>query len=303
MGKKRINQINPPCDNQHEPPYNTTNRYEEYLSLLMNAVRIKMKGSGETLPFVKERFAKRTMFEGCAVGYSKITQEFYNVVSQGVDDYGNALRYTFITENGKSLVVDACYDDNPDGAYAIYALPDKNISVSSIIKETTDYMKECDIARSQNLQACKTPYVAVCANENLRTSMQTAIREKQEGQAIIIVSPELAEGLKAISFEVPFLVDKFTEARDKERDTLLTKFGILTANSDKKERVQSAEVNATLGEATDYIYMIIDTFNEQCETYGLPFEMVFNGSMEEIYTDNSTNVNDVEKGETENVQN
>ena len=51
--------------------------------------------------------------------------------------------------------------------------------------------------------------------------------------------------------------------------------------------------------------MLIDTFNKQCEVYGLPFEMQFNGSMEEIYlsdeekpTDEVTDVdvNDVEQG-------
>ena len=57
----------------------------------------------------------------------------------------------------------------------------------------------------------------------------------------------------------------------------------------------------------DYIYMLIDTFNKQCETYDLPFEMVFNGSMEEIYLNegedpktnpaDDTDVNDVEKGQ------
>ena len=62
--------------------------------------------------------------------------------------------------------------------------------------------------------------------------------------------------------------------------------------------MQSAEVNATLGQATDYIYVLIDTFNKQCKNYGLPFEMIFNGSMEEIYI--SDNVNDVEKGQNIN---
>ena len=96
-------------------------------------------------------------------------------------------------------------------------------------------------------------------------------------------STPLGDGLKAIDIGVNYLVDKFSEARDTERDVLLTKLGILTANTDKKERVQSAEVNASLGQASDYIYLLIDTFNKQCESYGIPYKMLFNGSMEEIY--------------------
>ena len=66
--------------------------------------------------------------------------------------------------------------------------------------------------------------------------------------------------------------------------------------------MQSAEVNASLGQASDYIYMLIDNFNKQCDSYGLPFKMDFNGSMEEIYLqdvdgDGDIDVNDIEKGQ------
>ena len=91
-------------------------------------------------------------------------------------------------------------------------------------------------------------------------------------------------------------------AGDRERDILLNKLGIVTGNDDKKERVQSAEVNATITQASDYVYMIIDTFNKQMITYGIDAKMVFNGSMEEIYLDGEgdnseekANVNNVEK--------
>lgn len=299
MAVKKINKLNPPTDT----PLKTCNRYEEYLSLLLNQVKIVEKGSGQPLPFYEQRYALTRMFESGFVGYDKIAKKFYRASGYGLNELGNPTNAIFYTENGLSYDRELSYDKDVDGCYLLYALPNKNVTISQIIHETTDFMRECDIASRQNLDACKTPYVAVCANEDIRTSLLTALREKQSGQSILIVSQELADALKSVSFEVPYLVDKFTEARDKERDALLTKFGILTANTDKKERVQSAEVNATLGIATDYIYMIIDTFNNQCETYAIPLEMQFNGSMEEIYTDNSDNVNDVEKGQKEYVEN
>ena len=170
-----------------------------------------------------------------------------------------------------------------------------------LIKETTDFMTNCDVAMRQNLEACKTPYIVVCKNEDLRLSFEQALQQKVLGQACIIVSEDLGDGLKAVDVGVNYLIDKFAEARDTERDTLLTKLGILTANTDKKERVQSAEVNANLGQASDYIYLLIETFNKQCKTYDLPFKMVFNGSMEEIYINDGNDidevdVNDVERG-------
>ena len=48
--------------------------------------------------------------------------------------------------------------------------------------------------------------------------------------------------------------------------------------------------------------MLIDNFNKQCDSYGLPYKMLFNGSMEEIYLndndgDGDIDVNDIEKGQ------
>jgi hypothetical protein len=266
-------------------PYGVYNRYDEYLDLLMNAVSIVEKGSGKPLPFFKEAFVKEALFEAGAVGYDKLSDQFYYVYGEGIDDYGNPQTLNLVNARGNSFRRRAYYDDDADGAYIIYSMPAGSTSLGDIIKETTNFMTSCDIAMRQNVEACKTPYIVVCKNEDLRLSFEQAIQQKQQGKAVVLVSQDLGEGLKAVNIECEFLSDRFASIRDHERDTLLNKLGIMTSNDDKKERVQSAEVNATIGQATDYIYLIIDTFNKQAESYGLPFEMKFNGSMEELYTD------------------
>ena len=300
---RKVRDLNP---ERRARPYGTFSRYSEYLNLLLNAVKIIDKGSGETLPFVVETFVKRALFENGAAGYDKITKQWYFVYGEGLDDYGKPTQLVLVTANGKAFMRKAYYDKDEDGAYEVLGLPVPNLTIGAIIQETTDFMQNCDLAMRQNLEACKTPYIVVCRDENLRLSFDTALQQKQLGQAAIVVSEELGDGLKAISVNTPYLVDKFEQARDAERDTLLNKLGILTSNVNKRERVQSAEVNATLGQATDYIYLLIDTFNKQCETYDIPCEMQFNGSMEEIYLDGNsgepatnpaddTDVNDVER--------
>lgn len=303
---KKIRDLNPFA---RRKPYGTFSRYAEFMNLLLNAVTIKTKGSDKPLPFATENFAKRALFENGAVGYDKLTERFYLVYGEGVDEYGLPTQLVLVTANGISFARKAYYDGNPDGAYMIVGLPIPSMTMGALVKETTDFMLNCDVAMRQNLEACKTPYVVVCRDDNLRISLQTAIQQKQEGQAAIIVSEELGDAVKAVNITANYLVDKFAQARDEERDHLLNKLGILTSNVNKRERVQSAEVNATLGQASDYIYLLIDTFNKQCETYDLPFEMVFNGSMEEIYLNqeeqaatnpaDETNVNDVEKGQND----
>ena len=286
--------------------YGVYSRYDEYFNLLMNAVRVVSAQDGIKLGYEEETFLKRGLFENGSMGYDKLTNQWYYVYGQGLNEFGNPTNLIFVTANGKTLERTAYYVDDPDGAYKVDALP-VSMSMSMLIKECTDFMTNCDLAMRQNLEACKTPYIVVCKNEDLRLSFEQALQQKILGQACIVVSEDLGDGLKAVDIGVNYLVDKFAEARDTERDTLLTKLGILTANTDKKERVQSAEVNANLGQASDYIYLLIDTFNKQCENYGLPFKMEYNGSMEEIYMDvdgdGDVDVNDIEaqaKGQVNN---
>ena len=300
MAKRKIKDLNPVSNK----PYGVYSRFEEYFNLLMNAVKV-VSEQGENINFEVETFLKRGLFENGAMGYDKISGKWYFVYGQGLNDYGNPTSLIFVTANGKTFTRPAYYENDKDGAYKVDALP-MCMSMAQLIKECTDFMTNCDVAMRQNLEACKTPYIVVCKNEELRLSFETALQQKTLGQACIVVSEDLGDGLKAIDIGVNYLVDKFSEARDTERDVLLTKLGILTANTDKKERVQSAEVNASLGQASDYIYLLIDNFNKQCDSYGIPYKMVFNGSMEEIYLNDEdvaqedVDVNDVEVERTIN---
>ena len=297
MAKRKLKDLNPVSNK----PYGVYSRFEEYFNLLMNAVKVVSAQGEASINYEEETFLKRGLFENGSMGYDKITKKWYYVYGIGLNDDGDPTELCFVTANGKTFTRPAYYDNKEDGAYKVDALP-INMSMSQMIKASTDFMINCEMAMTQNLEACKTPYIVVCKNENLRLSFETALQQKQTGQAVVVVSEELGDGLKAVDIGVTYLVDRFAEARDTERDTLLTKLGILTANTDKKERVQSAEVNATLGQASDYIYMLIDNFNKQCDSYGLPYKMVFNGSMEEIYLndndgDGDIDVNDIEKGQ------
>lgn len=260
-------------------PYNVYSRYEEYFNLLMNAVKIEKVN--EELSYPIETFIKRSLFENSRVGYDKILDKWYYVYGEGRNDIGNPTRLVMVTANGKTFYRKASYEKEIDGAYLINALP-ITMSMGQMIRETTDFMYNCDIAMRQNLDACKTPYIVVCKNKDLQLSFKQALQQKVLGQAVILVSEELGEGLKAVNISTDYLVDQFSQARDHESEKLLNKLGIITG-VDKRERVQSAEINATLNQATDYIYLLIDTFNKQMTAYDIPYKMKLNESLEEIY--------------------
>lgn len=264
--------------------------YDEYKNLLMNAVKIK------GLKYDIETFVKESLIENGSVGYDRLTDKWANVYGEGLNELGNPTTLTFVLRNGKTFTREAYYDPSIVGAYRIMALP-IGFSMGAMINETCKFMANCDEAIKQNIDACKTPYIVVCKDKDLQFSLEHAIQQKQEGQAVIVVSEDLGEGLKSINIGVDYLADKFITIRDQERDRLLNKLGIMSANINKRERVQVGEVNATVGQCSDYIYMLIDTFNNQMETYGLPYVMEINGSLEELYEEDVEEQDDQEAKE------
>ena len=264
--------------------------YIEYKNLLMNAVKI------EGLDYNNETFVKNNLIECGAVGYDAMANKWANVYGEGLNDIGNPTTLTFVFKNGKSYQRPAFYEPNKDGAYKINAVP-ATYALGIMIKKTTNFMENCDIAINQNIDACKTPFIVVCKDKDLQLSIEQAIEEKQNGKPVLVVSQDIGEGLKSININVDYIADKILSIRDTERDKLLNKLGIMSANINKRERVQVGEVNATVGQCEDYIYLLIDTFNEQMKTYGLPFKMKLNGSLEELYNEENAD----EENADENV--
>lgn len=293
MAVKKIRDLNPFVNPFKKQLINgSEDLYIEYKNLLMNAVKI------EGLDYQMETFVKNNLIECGAVGYDKLTNEWANVYGEGLNKWGNPTTLTFVFKNGKSYTRPAYYEKNDEGAYKINAMPD-TYALGIMIRKTTNFIENCDIAINQNINATKTPYIIVSKNKDLQLSIEQAIQEKENGKPVIVVSEEVGDSLKSIEIKVDYIADKILTIRDIERDKLLNKLGIMSANINKRERVQVGEVNATVGQCEDYIYLLIDTFNKQMETYGLDFKMKLNGSLEELYigeeVDETDNTEIIEK--------
>ena len=256
------------------------NPFFEYQNLIANNIDIS------NVTFKEKNIIIKNLFDGY-VGYDKLTKNWTKITPYGIDKFGYPTMAHFLYANGQTVVRPLKYEPSEDGAYIIIAtlLP---FSFNDLIKQTTDFMANCDVAINQNINACKTPYILSVVDEETKLSLKQILEQKESGESAIIVNKNLLEALKSIDLNVPFLADKFTQLKYDERDRLLNKLGILTANTDKKERVQVGEVNATINQCSDYIYMLIDAFNKQMQDYDLPFKMSFNGSMEELYEEQET---------------
>lgn len=265
--------------------YQPRNEFPEFYALLFNAFKV-VDTAGNDIPYIVARRIKELTINNSVIGYDR-GLDVWEPITPGATK--NILDMPengeFIFPNGKTLLRTLSYDPNPTGAYAIYTLPG-GLVYADIIRQHTDLMYECDIAIAQNLRASKAPYFVICKDDNTRLSLEHSILQQQQGVPVIVVSNDIYDSFKGIPLDTPIIFDQIYEFRQKIRDNLLTKLSTLTSNKDKKERVQSAEVTAGVGECEDYIYALIDSFNQQAKSYGLDFRFEINSSLEELYTPN-----------------
>lgn len=276
-------------------------RYDEraeFMNLLLNAVALK-RTDGEIVPYPQEQFFKKQLIYRNVVGYCRVGDVFTEVDGMDINLYRFPEYIIMRTGNGRPLGTrKADYAPNLNGNYILFGLP-FSMSLADLVFSAADEIAETDKAIRQNRRACQTPYFMICSDPETRLSLEHAIQQQQDGTPVVIVDEKIAGDIKGIATVTPFLVDKFLQYRDAVRDRLFNKLGIMSANINKKERVQVGEVNATVGQCLDYIYMLVDNLNRQFESYGLPYKMETNGSTEELYTDIDEEENkEEEEGET-----
>lgn len=276
-------------------------RYDEraeFMNLLLNAVALK-RTDGEIVPYPQEQFFKKQIIYRNVVGYCRVGDVFTEVDGMDIDLYRFPEYIIMRTGNGRPLGTrKADYAPNLNGNYILFGLP-FSMSLADLVFAAADEIAETDKAIRQNRRACQTPYFMICSDPETRLSLEHAIQQQQDGTPVVIVDEKIAGDIKGIATVTPFLVDKFLQYRDAVRDRLFNKLGIMSANINKKERVQVGEVNATVGQCLDYIYMLVDNLNRQFESYDLPYRMETNGSTEELYTDmDEEEESEEEEGET-----
>lgn len=255
--------------------------YNEFRDLIMNSVKI------DGLSFAEENFAKTQLFACGYVGYYGLVDKFLKTIPE-----------TAILQDGRFWKMGQYYDrnniaigrhvynfdDNDALDWRIFiATPSITILFDEAMKAACD-LAECDVGIMQNIKAVRTPAFWVTDNSDFVLSVKSAVQDTENGQSNVIIKKPLSSMLNTMVNETPFVADKIQEQKKIIRNEFLTRIGILTANSSKRERVQSMEIEAGIGETVDLIYTVIDYWNKQMKQYGLEkYKMVFNGTTEDYY--------------------
>lgn len=246
--------------------------YEMYfLGILHNAVNVvNLPGD------IPKRYFLRTLFESGKIGYGNGL--YLPVSGSGVDMYGEPTHYTFTAENNVSFT-------KPAKDCVILRINDQSYPVYPFLKLRARQLAEIDTSISQNMFACRTQAVYECADNASLLSLQNAYRARKLGADVIFATNAMINETKLTVHNTgaEYLCDKLYELRREVFDDTLTRLGFMTSNTDKRERVQSAEVNATIGTAYDNIYVMIDTFNHDAETGNLDIRLELNGAIRDYY--------------------
>lgn len=106
--------------------------------------------------------------------------------------------------------------------------------------------KLCEIEKTilLNIKQQKTPYIVACSEKDLIT-LKSLYQKVDDNQAVIYADKQL--DLKTLGVHLtasPFVADKLLLHKHEVENELLTMIGINNANTDKKERLITDEVNA-----------------------------------------------------------
>jgi hypothetical protein len=215
------------------------------------------------------RFLELTLFTyGRALFIKDPTTGFLNMrctPSGTLNNYDEAISYTaYSTVYSKEFNRDECvlirnnYLERPtDNSLVLFATR----------------LTEAERTIDTNIKAQKTPIIIRCDDKD-RLTMKNLYKEYEGNEPFILGGKALnLEGLKVLKTDAPFIADKLQNYKREIWNEALTFFGINNANSDKRERLITDEVNANNEVISINAQAMLLTRLEACELinkmYGL----------------------------------
>ena len=236
-----------------------------------------------------KRYLTRVLREKGGIAYDKISGLYLPYVDMGIGVYGLPTGYTLVGYDGTVLT------RSLDEVIILRTNP-HSIPIQDFLDIQIEKLVEFDMAIMQNLDAIKTMSVIDVPDIKTLNTLQNLDDSRRIGASVAFASSLATKSLNVFSTNAQFFIDKLNEARREIWNDTLAYLGVSTANVDKRERVQSAEVVATEGYSYDCLNILIDTFNYDAEIGGLTIRVKANTIM---YQQLENEINNVEVNENE----
>lgn len=254
-----------------------------FLTLFHNSVRMEQIDC-------PKRYLIALLLKRGACAYDIETGLFLRFVAEGIDVYGLPKFYTLIGANGLTL-------RRPADRVVILRANDQMYPFLEYYRLQAEKLTNFDMAVMQNLEAVKTMTIAEVEDQSQLLSLANKLEARQIGATVVVQNKKLVAGseMRVSSTGAQYLIDKMLQDRQEILNETIATIGGATANTSKRERVQSVEVSASNGFAFDCLNTLIDTFNYDAEQGNMPFRLVANTSLYDIDEVESLDVEEVEK--------
>lgn len=158
--------------------------------------------------------------------------------------------------------------------------------------ELTQYARRlCEIQRTidVNVVAQKTPLLLQCS-ENQRLTLKNVYMQYSGNQPAIFGEKNLLpDSVKVLNTQAPYVADKLQILKRQVWNEALTFLGIENANTEKKERLVSDEVNSNLGSVYAQRMARLNARKDACEKinrmFGLNIDVRYNSTFESTITE------------------
>jgi hypothetical protein len=143
-----------------------------------------------------------------------------------------------------------------------------------------------------NINAQKTPVLIQC-DEKDKTTLENIYKQYEGNRPVIVAGKGItADAFKVVKTDAPFVTDKLRIESHELMNEILSYFGINNANTQKKERLITNEVNANDEQVEFMAQSMLITRQEACEKINKMFGLHISVKRREIQKNNEKEDND-----------
>ena len=240
---------------------------KRFSTFFHNAVKIETN-EFKDLP---KRYLLETLMNKGAIAFDRSLRLFLPFTQSGVDIYGLPTQYTLIGMNGFNKLC------SPEEVVILRA-NDLRVPLQIYLEQQASKLADIDMAIEQNLNAIRTMSLVEVPDKATMLSFSNLESAREIGASVVFVnkSANIQGNIKVSQTGAEYLIDKLQEARREILNETFQTLGIGTMNTYKKERVQSAEVEASNFYTIDSINTLIDTFNYDADFGDIDIHLVPN---------------------------
>ena len=272
-----------------------------YDRLMMLAISIfTWEGLDEVAGFGASRFLEQSLFRYGKAVFIKDDEIGYKVMNATPSDKLNSY-YLPIKVNAYSIDYNKTFDLD-DCVYIMNNELQKPTSSSIALFSKRLYETERTI--DVNLHAQRTP-ILIEGNKNTMLTLKNAYMQFDGNVPVIYGNKEfnLDSKLNVLNTNAPFVIDKLENYKHELQNDCMTFLGINNANTEKRERLITDEVNANNDLINYYLNCFYKTRKQACDLinkkYDLNIRLVLNKEMIELLNTTKNDIIDIEVQDNE----